>query len=82
MVYPASYLSWVTVSAKIRRDIYEKLKKYGISISDVIKKALEEEVRRREEYEVRETLKRMQEILKKIPPGEIVAAMRSSRDER
>ena len=57
-------------------------KRYGVPISDVTRRALEEEVRRREEYELREALKRMQEILKKIPPGEIVAAMRSSRDER
>jgi antitoxin CcdA len=79
MVY---YLSWITVSAKIRRELYEKLKKYGVPVSEVIRRALEEEVRRREEEEVRNALKRMQEILMKIPPEEIVSAIRSAREER
>jgi len=75
-------LGWVTVSAKIRKELYEKLKRYGVPISEVIRKALEEEVRRREEKEVREALKRAQEILMKISPEEIVTAVRSSREER
>ena len=75
-------MGWVTVSAKIRRDLYEKLKRYGIPVSEVIRRALEEEIRRREEHEVREALKRVQEILMKIPPEEIVSAVRSSREER
>ncbi|OYT49100.1 MAG: hypothetical protein B6U85_00050 [Desulfurococcales archaeon ex4484_42] len=75
-------MGWVTVSAKIRKELYEKLKRYGVPISEVIRKALEEEVRRREEKEVREALKRAQEILMKIPPEEIVTAVRSSREER
>jgi len=70
------------VSAKIRKELYEKLKRYGVPISEVIRKALEEEVRRREEKEVREALKRAQEILMKISPEEIVTAVRSSREER
>lgn len=75
-------MGWVTVSAKIRKELYEKLKRYGVPISEVIRKALEEEVRRREEKEVREALKRAQEILMKISPEEIVTAVRSSREER
>lgn len=75
-------MSWVTVSAKIRRELYEKLKRYGIPVSEVIRKALEEEVRKREELEVREALRQAQEILRKIPPEEIVSVVRSSREER
>jgi len=70
------------VSAKIRRDLYEKLRRYGISVSEVIRRALEEEVRRREEQEVRNALECAQEILRKIPPEEIVSVVRSSREER
>lgn len=75
-------MSYVTVSAKIRRELYVKLKKYGVPISRVIRRALEEEVRRREEEEVREALSRAQEILKKIPSKEIVEVIRASREER
>ncbi len=78
MVY---YLRWVTVSAKVRRDLYEKLKRYRIPVSEVIIRALEEEVRRREEQEVREALERIQEILMKIPPEEIAFIVRRSREE-
>jgi len=40
-------MKYVTVSAKIRRDTYEKLKTYNISISKVIREALEREIERR-----------------------------------
>ena len=75
-------MSYVTVSARIRRELYEKLREYGVVISDVIRRALEEEVRRREEEEIREALRKAQEILAKIPPEEIVNVVRSSREER
>jgi hypothetical protein len=60
----------------------KKIKKYKIPISSVIRKALEDEVRRREEEEVREKLAEAQIILKKIPPEELVEAVRVSREER
>ena len=75
-------MSYVTVSAKVRRELYLKLKKYGVPISKVIREALEEEVRRREEEEVRAALGKAQEILNRIPSAEIVEAIRSSREER
>ncbi len=75
-------MRYVTVSAKIRRELYVKLKRYGVPVSRVIHAALEEEVRRREEEEVREALSRAQEILSKIPSAEIVEAIRRSREER
>ena len=75
-------MGYVTVSAKIRRELYLKLKEYGVPISKVIRRALEEEVRRREEEEVRKALRRAQEILRRIPREAIVEAIRASRDER
>jgi post-segregation antitoxin (ccd killing protein) len=75
-------VEYVTVSAKVRRELYEKLKMYGIPISSVIKRALEEEVRRREEEEVKRRLAEAQAVLKKIPEEEIVEAVRASREER
>jgi len=75
-------LSYVTVSARIRRELYEKLRRYGVVVSDVIRKALEEEVMKREDEEVMKALKKAQEILAKIPPEEIVNVIRSSREER
>lgn len=76
------HMSYVTVSAKIKRELYEKLKKYEVPVSSIIRKALEMEVMRREEEEIRKTLIKAQEILKKIPPEEIVNVVRASREER
>lgn len=49
-------LGYVNVSTKTRRELYEKLRKYRIVVSDVIRRALEEEVKRREEKEIKEAL--------------------------
>jgi post-segregation antitoxin (ccd killing protein) len=75
-------LGYVTASARIRRELYEKLKRYDIVISDVIRRALEEEVRRREEEEVARMLDKAQEILARIPSEELVEAIRAGREER
>jgi len=36
-------MGFVTVSAKVRRELWEKLKSYGVNISEVIRRSLEEE---------------------------------------
>jgi hypothetical protein len=53
----------MTVSARIDKTLREKLKRYGISVSKVIKRALEEEVRKAEEEEIRRILGRIGRIL-------------------
>jgi len=75
-------MSYVTVSARIRRELYLKIQKYGIKVSEVIRKALEEEVRKREEEEAKRMLDKARRILSKIPAEEIVEAVREAREER
>jgi antitoxin CcdA len=75
-------LGYVTITARIRRELYEKLKRYSVNVSDVIRRALEEEVRRREEEEVARMLDKAQEILARIPSEELVEAIRAGREER
>ncbi|ABM81323.1 type II toxin-antitoxin system CcdA family antitoxin [Hyperthermus butylicus] len=72
----------VVVSARISRELYEKAKRYGINISEVVRKALEEEVKRREDAELRRLLGEARRILEGIPPEEIVRLVRESREER
>ena len=67
-------MGYVTVSARIRRELYERLRRYNVCVSDVIRRALEEESR--------EGLRVAQGILKRIPLGELVEVLRSSREER
>ena len=76
------FMEYVTVSAKVKRELYEKLKKFNISVSKVIRRALEEEIKRKEEEEIKRKLGEAQAILKKIPPDEIVNSIRESREER
>ncbi len=75
-------MEYVTVSARVPRDLYERLKRYGVRVSEVIRRALEEEVRRREEEEARRALEEARRILARIPPEELVGAVRSGREER
>ncbi|WP_054853203.1 type II toxin-antitoxin system CcdA family antitoxin [Vulcanisaeta distributa] len=76
-------MGYVTVSAKVRRELWEKLRRYNIPISDVIRRALEEEVRKAEEEELAKLLDEAGQILSKVPDEEIVRAVRMSvmRDE-
>lgn len=64
-------MGYVTVSAKIKRELWEKLKRYNIPISDVIRRALEK-VRKAEEEELARALDEAGQILSKIPDEEIV----------
>jgi hypothetical protein len=72
-----------TVSAKIPRDLRERLRKRQVDISVVVRNALEKEVSHLEEEELSgklETLKK--ELSGKITTKDIVRAVRSSREER
>ncbi|MGY0287483.1 MAG: type II toxin-antitoxin system CcdA family antitoxin [Candidatus Methanodesulfokora washburnensis] len=41
-------MDYVTVSTKVSRSLMEKARKYGINLSELMRKAIEEEVRKRE----------------------------------
>jgi len=56
-------MEWVTVSTKVRRELLEKAKAYNINVSEVLRKALEEEVKKREE-EARKSAERIAKELK------------------
>ena len=72
----------VTVSAKIPKELKEKLHKLKINVSRLIREALEKEVRRKEEERLRSMAEQVSLSLKKIPREEIVRVVRESRDER
>lgn len=74
--------SWVTVSTKVRREVLEKARKYGINVSEVLRRALEEEVRRREEEILKDEFEKAAEELSKIPIDEVVHWIREDRESR
>lgn len=41
-------MGYVTISTKVRRSLVEKTRRYGINLSELMRKAVEEEVRKKE----------------------------------
>ncbi|MCE4621196.1 MAG: type II toxin-antitoxin system CcdA family antitoxin [Desulfurococcales archaeon] len=73
---------YVTVSAKVRRELLEEARRLNINISELIRRALEEEVRRRRLLRLEERLREKQGILAKIDVDELVRLIREDRDAR
>ena len=71
----------ITVSAKIRKDLYDKLKEYNVNISEIIRQALENEVRKIEEEKARASAEKIARELK-IDPNEVEKLIREDRDNR
>ncbi|MFO7967394.1 MAG: hypothetical protein R6U44_07325 [Archaeoglobaceae archaeon] len=71
-----------TVSAKVDQELKEKIAKYNIKVSKVIKKALEEEVKKEEERELKEMLKQSQKSLSKIGKDRTTELVKEGREER
>ena len=72
----------VTVSVRILRRLRDEAKRYGINISEVARRALEEEVRRRKLEEVAAAARRVGELLSRISAEEMVEWLRGARRER
>lgn len=71
------------ISAKIPKNLKQKAKRYGVKIGEVVRKALEEEVKRVEEKELSKDLDDLKGMLKdRIRKDDVVKAVRSSRNER
>ncbi len=75
-------MSYVTVSAKIPRRLKELLDKYGIKPGPIIRRALEEEVRRKILSEIEARAKELSKKLSHIPDEEIVRIIREYREGR
>lgn len=72
----------ITVSAKISEDLKRKIDELGISPSEIIRRALEEEVRRRTRELLKERLEEVSSILSKVEREEWIKAIREAREER
>ena len=71
----------ITVSAKIRKDLYDKLKEYNVNISEIIRQALENEVRKIEEEKARASAEKIARELN-MNPNEVAKLIREDRDNR
>jgi len=73
---------YVTVSTKVRRELLEEARRLGINVSEFLRRALEEEVRRRRLMSLEESLKKMRHVLDKIDVNEVVELIREDREAR
>ncbi|MHA1371807.1 MAG: ribbon-helix-helix protein, CopG family [Promethearchaeota archaeon] len=72
----------VTISAKISEELKKKIEKYKINTSQVIRDALDREIKRIEQDEMRELLDIAGKALSKIGKKEIVKSIREDRDTK
>jgi polyhydroxyalkanoate synthesis regulator phasin len=56
----------VTVSTKIPKQLKEKIERFKIKPSKILRKALEDEVKKREIEELKEEIDRLKPILEKV----------------
>ena len=73
----------VTVSVKVPAELKEKVDRYGIKVSETLRRALEQEVRRREDEALKATLGKVSVQLKgRVTVEDVVAVVRETREER
>ena len=73
---------YVTVSTKVRRRLKEEAERLGVKISEVLRRALEEEVRRRKLEELEKRLGEIGEALDRIDIDRVVKSIREDREGR
>jgi antitoxin CcdA len=71
-----------TVMVRVDANLKKKAKAYKVNISEVVRSALRDEVRKRERDELISALKRAKKAISKVPDDEIVKAIRETRDSR
>lgn len=73
---------YITVSTKVRRRLKEEAERLGVRISEVLRRALEEEVKRRKLEELEKKLGEVGEALDKIDIDRVVKSIREDREGR
>jgi antitoxin CcdA len=74
--------SYVTVSVKVRREVIERARTLGIDVSGLLRRALEEEVERRELERLKQRLEGLKEVLEAIDVERVVRHIREDRESR
>ena len=71
---------YTTISAKIPEEEREEIKKLGLNPTSIIRKAVQEEIRRARNKDLIEKMKRVAPIISKLNLDEIVSDIREDRE--
>jgi len=74
--------SYVTVSVKVKREVVERARMLGIDVSGLLRRALEEEVERREVERLKQRLEDLKDVLEAIDLERVVRYVREVRESR
>jgi hypothetical protein len=72
----------VTVSTKIPKQLKEKMHRLNIKPAKILRKAIEEEVKRREIEELKKEVIKLKPTLEKVAINDVVKSIRDDRDNR
>lgn len=73
---------YTTISVKVPLEVKEKLEKLGIKPSQVLKKAIMEELRTREIEEMENEVEELKDVLNRFSREFIVKSIREDRESR
>lgn len=73
---------YTTVSTKIPQELREKMKQLEIKPSRLLRKAIEDEIRRREAEKLKQDVEKLKPVLSKVSVEEIVKSVREDRAYR
>lgn len=71
---------YTTISAKIPEEEREEIKKLGLNPTSIIRKAVQEEIRRARNKDLIEKMKKVAPIVSKLNLDEIVSDIREDRE--
>jgi post-segregation antitoxin (ccd killing protein) len=70
---------YTTVSTKIPQELKEKMKELKIKPSKLLRKAIEDEIRRKEAERLKDEIERLKPVLDKVSLEQVVKGIREDR---
>ena len=71
-----------TVSVKVPAELKQKMRKYGIKPSKLLRETLEQEIRKREIEEIKSEIQELGDALDRIDMAQVVSTIRADRETR
>ncbi|MHC1564220.1 MAG: CopG family transcriptional regulator [Candidatus Hecatellaceae archaeon] len=73
---------YITVSVKIPLELKEKLDKLSVKPSKLLRKAIEQELKKREVERIKEEIEGLKPVLSKISMKDVLKSIREDRESR